>query len=283
MEDILNMDTNELNLTDSAQMDQFSQLDQWLEEAVQDNFSNGAIVPGSTTKGRLYDQARHLMGVIVDYKELMMMYACAMKEIQTKFDVLNMEFKSRYQRNPISSISTRLKKTTSIAEKLARKGAPFTTESIEHNLHDVAGIRVVCSYIDDIYILADALLRQDDITLVERKDYIQNPKPNGYRSLHLIVSVPVFFSDQKRPMEVEVQIRTIAMDFWASLEHQLRYKQSFPDQQGIAAELQRCADTINETDLTMQKLRDEIEAIEDTPTEEDVLLEKLSRIDIAIN
>ena len=238
------MDINEVNFTDTAQVGQLSQLDQWLEEAVHDTFPSGPIVPGSAAKGRLYDQARHLMGVIVDYKELMMMYACAMKEIQ---------------------------------------GAAFSPESIERNLHDVAGIRVVCSYIDDIYILADALLRQDDITLIKRKDYIENPKPNGYRSLHLIVSVPVFFSDQKKSMEVEVQIRTIAMDFWASLEHQLRYKQSYPDKQGIAAELQRCADTINETDLTMQRLRDEIEAIEDAPTEEDVLLEKLSRIDIAIN
>lgn len=254
------MDINEVNFTDTAQVGQLSQLDQWLEEAVHDTFPSGPIVPGSAAKGRLYDQARHLMGVIVDYKELMMMYACAMKEIQTKFDVLNMEFKSRYQRNPISSISTRLKKTTSIAEKLARKGAAFSPESIERNLHDVAGIRVVCSYIDDIYILADALLRQDDITLIKRKDYIENPKPNGYRSLHLIVSVPVFFSDQKKSMEVEVQIRTIAMDFWASLDHQLKYKKDIgAAADEIGKELQKCAEVIAQTDRHMLVIRKSIE------------------------
>ena len=142
--------------------------------------------------------AKQLLETAVDYKELRMMYACAIKEVQTKFEVLETEFKVRYQRNPISSIQTRLKSSSSIIEKMIRKGIPFSMENLEAQIHDLAGIRVICSYMDDIYALADALTSQDDITLVEQKDYIRHPKPNGYRSLHLIVSVPVFFSRQKR-------------------------------------------------------------------------------------
>ena len=139
---------------------------------------------------------------------------------------------------------------------------------------------MICSYIDDIYTIADALLRQDDVTLINRKDYIANPKPNGYRSLHLIVSIPVFFADQKKDVRVEVQIRTIAMDFWASLEHQLKYKQEIPGQQEIIARLKECADVINDTDEKMFSLRQQIETAADAPSEEEVLFEKLSRLDI---
>lgn len=258
------------------------QIDQWIQNTINNAQSSDLIVPASVAVSRIYDKTKQLMETIVDYKELMMMYACAMKEINTKFDVLNTEFKARYQRNPINSVSTRLKKTASIAEKLAKKNAPFSLEGIRQHIHDVAGIRVVCSYIDDIYTLADALIGQDDITLIEKKDYILSPKPNGYRSLHLIVSVPVFFSDQKRNMEVEVQIRTIAMDFWASLDHQLKYKQNVPNQQEITDKLKHCADVIHQTDITMQNLRHQIEDMADVPTEDDILVEKLSRLDIAI-
>ena len=166
-------------------------------------------------------QSRRFMDMLVGYRELMMMYTCAMKEVRTKFEVLDTEFRVRYQRNPISSISTRLKHTNSIMTKLDRYGYRFSLENIEKYIQDAAGIRVICSYIDDIYGIADALLEQDDITLITRKDYIVQPKPNGYRSLHLIVEVPVFFAKFKKSMKVEVQIRTVAMDFWASLEHQL--------------------------------------------------------------
>ncbi|MDD3409517.1 MAG: GTP pyrophosphokinase family protein [Eubacteriales bacterium] len=231
----------------------------------------------------MLSQTKRLMGTLVNYKELMMMYTCAMKEIQTKFEVLNTEFKVRYQRNPISAITTRLKKTSSITEKLARQGEAFSLENIEGKLSDVAGVRVICSYIDDIYTIAEALLRQDDITLVTRKDYIANPKPNGYRSLHLIVKVPVFFADQKKEMKVEVQIRTIAMDFWASLEHQLKYKQEVPDQQRLVAELKECADVIHATDQRMLAIRGDIERVTTAPTEEDILFEKLSKFDISID
>ena len=225
-------------------------------------------------------RARQFMEIIVDYKELRMMYTCAMKEIQTKFDILNTEFKVRYSRNPIASISTRLKTTASIAEKLARYNCGLSVENIEKYIHDVGGVRVICSYIDDIYLIADALLAQDDITLLRKKDYIADPKPNGYRSLHLIVTVPVFFADHKIDMKVEVQIRTIAMDFWASLEHQMKYKQEIPDQETIAEELRLCAETIRETDERMLAIRRKIEAAEDTADEEELLFEKLSRIDI---
>ena len=206
----------------------------------------------------IYEQRRKMVGTVVDYKEMRMRYSCAIKEVRTKFDVLNSEFNVRYRRNPITSINSRLKSSTSILDKLNRKGLSFTVENVEKNLYDVAGIRVVCSYVDDIYGLAQALAKQDDITVIREKDYIKNPKPNGYRSYHMIVSVPVFFSDQTREMAVEVQIRTIAMDFWASLEHQLKYKKDIDDAENIMYELRACADVINRTDYHMQSLRDRI-------------------------
>lgn len=231
---------------------------------------------------RLLTHTKYAMGTLVEYKELMMMYNCALKEIRTKFEVLNTELKIRYERNPITGIQTRLKRTSSIAEKLMRDGLPFRVDSIEENINDVAGVRIICSYVDDIYTLAEALLRQDDITLVNRKDYIREPKENGYRSLHLIVEVPVFFADCKKNVKVEVQIRTIAMDYWASLEHQLKYKQAIPQQEEIVARLKSCADVINATDLEMLNIRREIEHMANVPTEEDVLLEKFSRMDMPL-
>jgi len=237
------------------------------------------ILPEDTAKW-MQARARQFMEVIVDYKELRMMYTCAMKEIQTKFEILNTEFKVRNRRNPIAAISTRLKTTASITEKLARYNCGLSVENIEKYIHDVGGVRVICSYIDDIYLIADALLAQDDITLLRKKDYIEHPKPNGYRSLHLIVTVPVFFADRKLDMKVEVQIRTIAMDFWASLEHQMKYKREIPDQEAIAEELRLCAETIRQTDERMLAIRQKIEAAADTEDEEDLLFEKLSRIDI---
>jgi len=251
------------------------QIDRWIRGGEEHN----AMIPIGISDVFFHDRAKKLVETLVAYKEMMMMYSCAMKEIQTKFEVLDMEFKVRYRRNPISSISTRLKKTASIMEKMARNHYDFTLETLEESVNDIAGIRVVCSYIDDIYMLADALLKQDDITLVSRKDYIASPKANGYRSLHLIVKIPVFFADQKRDMKVEVQIRTIAMDFWASLEHQLKYKQNIPDEDEMVAKLKTCADVINATDEQMLGIRQELEAIGDKPTEDDILMEKLRRID----
>ena len=230
----------------------------------------------------LYNRAKTMMWSMVQYKELQMLYSCALKEIQTKFEILDTEFKLKYNRNPIASISTRLKRTESIVEKLHRKNMPVTLDHIEKHINDMAGIRVICSYIDDIYLIADALLRQDDVTLIERKDYIENPKENGYRSLHLIVEVPVFLTETKKPMRVEVQIRTIAMDFWASLEHQMKYKQDIPDATWVMNELRDCAAVIRETDERMLAIRRHIEAATDVPTEEEELLARMAKFDVPI-
>ncbi|WMI80672.1 GTP pyrophosphokinase [Anaerotignum sp. MB30-C6] len=193
------------------------------------------------------------------FLELMMEYRCALMEVETKLNVLNEEFALKYNRNPFESIKSRIKKPLSIVEKLKRKGFPITVESMEDNLFDIAGIRIICSFVDDIYAIAALLVQQDDITLIEAKDYIKNPKDNGYRSLHLLLEVPVFLAEQKKPMKVEVQFRTIAMDFWASLEHKLKYKKDVTDAQAIFEELKDCAEIISNMDLRMQDIRDRIE------------------------
>ena len=199
-------------------------------------------------------------GVVQKYKRLMAYYRCAMMEVETKFNVLNEEFSLRYDRNPINGIKSRLKRLDSIQEKLHRKQLPFDMQTIETHIHDVAGVRVVCAFVDDVYLLAEALLKQDDVMLIEKKDYIANPKPNGYRSLHLIVTVPIFLEHEKRVMQVEIQLRTIAMDFWASLEHQLRYKKDFVFTEEMAQELRDCAQLSAQVDLRMDSLRERLAA-----------------------
>ena len=196
-------------------------------------------------------------------RRLLTCYQCAIMEVETKFRVLNEEFSLHSDRNPIESIKTRLKTIESIAEKLTRRGLPLTTESIANELNDVAGVRVICSFPEDVYSLADSLLQQDDITLVERKDYIAHPKPNGYRSLHLIVEVPIFLAEEKRPMRVEIQLRTIAMDFWASLEHQMKYKKDVPAKEAdrITEELRLCAEQSAALDRRMEEIRQEIQSL----------------------
>lgn len=229
-----------------------------------------------------YRRRREIMYKIVEFKELLMRNACAIKEIKTKLEILNTEFALRYHRNPIHSINTRLKSMSSIGLKMEKYGQPMTVDGIEKNLKDVAGVRVICSYIDDIYTVAEALLKQDDVTYVEKKDYIKHPKPNGYRSLHLIVRVPVFFADKRQDMTVEVQIRTIAMDFWASLEHQLHYKENDQIPEGVVTRLKDCAESIDELDREMLMIRRQMESIADKPTEDDILLEKFAKIDMQI-
>ena len=192
----------------------------------------------------------------MDLNQLMAYYRCAIMEVETKFNVLNEEYSLQYDRNPINSIKSRLKSPESIQAKLEKNNLSFSPESIEENLTDIAGIRVICSFPEDVYTLANALLRQDDIRLITKKDYIKNPKPNGYRSLHLIVEIPIFLSNEKKIMKVEIQLRTIAMDFWASLEHQLRYKKDFEFTEHMANELQRCAQLSAELDQRMDALRD---------------------------
>jgi len=191
--------------------------------------------------------------------ELEMIYSSAVKEISTKLEILDDEFQSRHKRNPIHNIQSRVKSPESIFNKLYRKGYDISLESARENLNDIAGIRVICSYIDDIYTIANMLKAQDDITLVREIDYIKNPKPNGYRSLHLVLKIPVFFSSHTELVQVEVQIRTIAMDFWASLEHQLRYKSADEIPDSLSNELKECADTISSIDLKMQNIHSTVE------------------------
>lgn len=189
------------------------------------------------------------------YRELMAYYRCAMMEVATKFNVLNEELSLQYDRNPIESVKTRLKSLDSIVEKASRKGVGISIDSIEKNINDIAGVRVICSYPSDIYMLAESFTEQDDIRVIECKDYIKNPKPNGYRSLHLIVETPIFLHDKKRMMKVEVQFRTISMDWWASLEHKIRYKKDLPELDHVNRELFECAQMSAQLDARMEKLQ----------------------------
>lgn len=191
----------------------------------------------------------------LETQRFMTYYKCAMREIETKLYVLNEEYSLQYDRNPINSIKSRLKSVPSIVEKLQRKDVDISLSSIEHYLNDVAGIRVVCSFVQDVYAIAKTLLTQDDITLIEKKDYIKHPKENGYRSLHLIVEVPIYLEKEKKNIRVEVQLRTIAMDCWASLEHQLRYKKEHEFTIEMQNELLECAKLSVELDSRMDALR----------------------------
>ena len=205
-----------------------------------------------------YETIEWIQNKMTDFDLLMAYYRCAMMEIETKFKVLNEEFSLEHDRNPISSIKSRIKSFESITEKVERKGLPFEVDSVEKYINDVAGIRVICTFPEDVYLLADALLKQDDIMLIRRKDYIAEPKENGYRSLHLIVAVPFYLAHEKRLMKVEIQLRTLAMDFWASLEHQLRYKKDFEFTKEMADELKLCAEQSAALDLRMEALRKQV-------------------------
>lgn len=195
------------------------------------------------------------------YRELMAYYRCAMMEVATKFNVLNEELSLQYDRNPIESVKTRLKSLDSIVEKASRKGVGISIDSIEKNINDIAGVRVICSYPSDIYMLSESFTKQDDIRVIECKDYIKNPKPNGYRSLHLIVETPIFLHDKKRMMKVEVQFRTISMDWWASLEHKINYKKDVPDdiRAEITKELLECATLGASLDRRMEGIQKRVE------------------------
>ena len=216
----------------------------------------------NTNTSELLNQANEIFDQTRPFAELMMRYKCAMLEVKTKLDVLNTQLSLENDRNPFESIECRLKSVPSIIEKLNRKGLELSAESIEKNLNDVAGIRVICSFPEDIYILAEELCSQDDIRLIARKDYIKDPKPNGYRSLHLIVEIPIFLMTEKKFMRVEVQFRTIAMDFWASLEHKLRYKKEIPEfeKDSLQKELFECAQMINTLDQRMEAVKNRLAA-----------------------
>ena len=210
------------------------------------------------------DKPEELLEAAYPFAHLMMQYRCALREVQTKLEVLNTELSMDHDRNPFESITCRIKKPISILGKLKKMGLELSLDNIERHLHDVAGIRVICTFQKDIYILADKLCAQDDIKLLARKDYIKNPKPNGYRSLHLIVEIPVFFAEGKKYMQVEVQFRTIAMDFWASVEHKIYYKKDIDhDTVQITEKLRRCAETINSIAIELENISKEIELQEE--------------------
>lgn len=200
-----------------------------------------------------------LIAQAFQFQEAMMMYTCAIREAKTKLEVLNDELSVRNKRNPIEMIKSRVKKPVSIVEKLKRRGLDISIQSMLDHLDDVAGIRVICSFVDDIYQVAEMLVRQDDVQVLAVKDYIKHPKENGYRSYHMIIEIPVFFSNEKKYMRVEVQIRTIGMDFWASLDHQLKYKKELLEASQISEELRRCAEVISRTDEEMLSIRRRIE------------------------
>ena len=198
-----------------------------------------------------------------EFAKRMSYYKCAMLEVETRFHVLNEEYVLEHGRSPMNSIKSRLKTLPSLREKLERKHIPFDVDTLERQINDIAGVRVICSFPEDVYTMANAFLAMDDIEVLQRKDYISNPKPNGYRSLHLIVAIPVHLAEGKRMTKVEIQLRTIAMDFWASLEHQLRYKQDNAFTEEMAAELYECAQLSAALDIRMDNLRKSVQEMND--------------------
>ena len=216
--------------------------DKLMKELINDNFFN------------------MLQENMMPFTQLMSYYRCAIMEIETKFKVLDEQFSLQYDRNPIETIKSRLKSPEGIAKKVKRKNLSFNIDSIEKNINDIAGVRVICSFPEEIYLLADWLLKQDDIKLIEMKDYIKNPKESGYRSLHLIVEVPIFLHNEKKGVKVEVQLRTIAMDFWASLEHKLRYKKDISPEMAeqLSKDLVECADISAALDVRMENIRNRL-------------------------
>ena len=199
-------------------------------------------------------------GEVDSWKEAMLDYNSALKQIETKLDILNDEFQHIHRYNPIEHIKARIKTPESIVKKLRRYGLEFTLDNMENAVNDIAGVRITCSFTSDIFRLADMIRDQKDIRVLSTKDYITTPKPSGYRSYHMIVSVPVYFSDRIKEVKVEIQIRTVAMDFWASLEHKLKYKKDIANPEEISRELKACAEESAALDLRMQALRDRIEA-----------------------
>ena len=199
--------------------------------------------------------------VMLEYRKIKLLYRSALKEIRTKLEILNDEFKLVHQYNPIEHIESRLKTDESITRKLIRKGKEITVENIQKYIDDIAGVRVICSFTPDIYRIVDMISSQDDIEVLKTKDYMLNPKVNGYRSYHLIVRVPIFLSDRVVPTKVEIQIRTVAMDFWASLEHKIYYKYEGNTPEYIKKELKECADLVTFLDSKMLAINEEVRSI----------------------
>lgn len=188
------------------------------------------------------------------FQEIMLRYRAALSTLETKLRILNEEFSLRHDRNPIESIKARIKTPSSIMNKMEKKGLLLDLEIMQENILDIAGVRVICSFVDDVFFLADCLKAQADIEIISEKDYITSPKENGYRSLHLTVKIPVYFASETIYVPVEIQLRTIAMDFWASLEHTIRYKKDFVITDEISTQLKNCAISSTVWDEKMEHL-----------------------------
>lgn len=215
------------------------------KEIVSDPFT--ALVPNTD-----------ITDTLQEFMALQQLYDAGIKEVRTKLEILDDEFKIKHDHNPIHHMEYRLKSVNSILGKLEKRGLEVSLDSIVTNLTDIAGVRVICNYVSDVYKIADLLIKQSDIKLIAKKDYIKHPKENGYRGLHLVVEVPIFLAEKVQPTTVEIQIRTIAMDFWASLEHHLRYKADNEVPDGVRDELIECAKTISNLDYKMQGIHEEL-------------------------
>ena len=211
---------------------------------------------------QLAENPENFYKMAFEFQQIMMIYESAIKQIETKLDILNKENKVSGRRNPIETVKSRIKSPQSIAAKLESKKLPITFDSMVEHLHDIAGVRVICPYISDIYSVRDMLLKQPDLTLLEEKDYIKSPKESGYRSLHLVVEIPVYLSETTHNVKVEIQLRTIAMDFWASLEHELHYKTTTKVPESVRRELFRVAETIAMTDREMEEIAFELQNLD---------------------
>ncbi len=209
----------------------------------------------------IFDNEENIFKNAKKFLEMQQLYNAAIKELNTKLEILNEEFQVKYDYNPIHRIETRLKSPKSIIEKLEKRDLPLSFESVQENVQDIAGIRIICNYIEDIYKIEDFLSRQDDLKLIRIRDYIKDPKENGYRSLHLVLQLKVYLYDRVEEVPVEIQIRTIAMDFWASLEHHLKYKSENEIPQSLKDRLTKCSEVITKLDEEMQLIYNEVKKL----------------------
>lgn len=222
-----------------------------------------------------------------------LVYKFALEEISTKVNILKDEFRLIHDYNPIEHVNTRIKSAESLIRKIQKKNIPFSLEAIKENIRDIAGIRIICSFVSDIYRISEMIQAQSDIEVVEVKDYIKNPKPNGYQSLHIVMKIPVFMSDRVERVFVEMQIRTIAMDFWASLEHKIYYKYNKQIPEHLTKQLKEAADTVAELDRKMEDINNEINILKENDKSSemealllnprDLLLKMIKNIDVTGN
>ena len=222
---------------------------------MKEEVSVSTVVEYSNTNDETFlPQMIDMLDMDREYRMLMYIHEAAVEKVTAQLNILKGEFQFSNDRNPISSISSRIKSRESIIYKMKKKGLPMTVSALINNIHDIAGVRVVCPFIEDVYYVARMLVKQHDVEVIEVKDYIREPKENGYRSLHVIITVDVDFAEASRKVPVEIQIRTIAMDFWASTEHQLRYKKEKEFTQEIQDKLKNCADIMAKADQQMQEI-----------------------------